>query len=197
MRAGLFWGLATFATGDIVYRVIHHFLPVAEAAPEVLAKLLTGPLDVVLFNFVLVGFLEELVFRRNLFRPMRNWLERRGLSPRAVFWTAALASSLIFSYVHYIDFGALLASWGIGGTVPGGGGAYVWSWATFSARAAAGAVLAYQYWRSGMLLVPIVAHFASNTMEGLGYRWGVEAFLLMAAGAVLLSLLGRRAPKPA
>jgi hypothetical protein len=34
-------------------------------------------------------------------------------------------------------------------------------------------------------------------MEGLGYRWGVEAFLLMAAGAVLLSLLGRRAPKPA
>lgn len=191
LRAGLFWGLATFATGDLVYRVIHWFAPVAEAAPEVLAKVLTGPLDVVLFNFVLVGFLEELVFRRNLFRPMRQWLEKRRLSPRAVFWTAALASSLIFSYVHYIDFGALLASWGIGGTVPGGGGAYVWSWATFSARAAAGALLAWQYWRSGLLLVPVIAHFASNTLEGLGYRWGVETFLLMAAATLLLALSGR------
>lgn len=191
LRAGLFWGLATFATGDLVYRVIHFFAPVAESAPEVLAKVLTGPLDVVLFNFVLVGFLEELVFRRNLFRPMRQWLEKRGLSPRAVFWSAALASSLIFSYVHYIDFGALLASWGIGGTVPGGGGAYVWSWATFSARAAAGALLAWQYWRSGLLLVPVIAHFASNTLEGLGYRWGVETFLLMAAATVLLALTGR------
>ncbi|MDX6769689.1 MAG: CPBP family intramembrane glutamic endopeptidase [Elusimicrobiota bacterium] len=198
MKAGLLWGLVTYAVGDLAYRVVGLVAPApaTEAAPEILAKVLTGPLDLVLFNFVIVGLLEEFVFRRNLFKPMRNWLEKRRLSPRAVFWTAALASSLIFSYVHYIDFGALLADLGIGGgnAVPGAAGAYDWAWTSFTARAAAGVVLAYQYWRSGLLLVPIVAHFASNTMEGLGLRWGVEAFLLMAAGALLLQLVGRSAP---
>lgn len=195
-KIGVLWGLVTFTVGDLTYRAVHFFSPVAEAAPDILAKVLTGPLDIVLFNFVIVGFLEEFVFRRNLFKPMRDWLEKRRLSPRAVFWTAALASSLIFSYVHYIDFGALLAKIGIGaGGAAGAVGAYDWAWASFAARTTAGMVLAYQYWRSGLLLVPIVAHFASNTMEGLGLRWGVEAFLLMAAGVLLLQLVGRK-PKP-
>ncbi len=198
LKSGLLWGLITYAVGDLAYRAVGLVFPApaTEAAPEVLVKLLTGPLDIVLFNFVIVGLLEEFVFRRNLFRPMRNWLEKRRLSPRAVFWSAALASSLIFSYVHYIDFGALLANLGIGGggAVPGASGSYDWAWTSFMARVAAGAVLAFQYWRSGLLLIPIVAHFASNTMEGLGLRWGVEAFLLMAAGALLLQLVGR-APK--
>lgn len=189
LQAGLLWGLVTFATGDITYRLVSLVAPIAESAPDILAKVLTGPLDIVIFNFIIVGFLEEFVFRRNLFKPIRERLEKRGLSPRAVFWAAAVVSSLIFSYAHYIDFGALLARFGIGaGGAAAAAGSYVWSWASFSARATAGAVLAYQYWRSRMLLVPIVAHFASNTMEGLGLRWGWEAFLLMAAGALLLSL---------
>lgn len=199
LKSGLLWGLITYAVGDLAYRVVGLAFPAPanEAAPEILVKVLTGPLDIVLFNFILVGLLEEFVFRRNLFRPMRNWLEKRRLSPRAVFWSAALASSLIFSYVHYIDFGALLANLGIGGgeAVPGAAGAYDWAWTTFMARAAAGVVLAFQYWRSGLLLIPIVAHFASNTMEGLGLRWGVEAFLLMAVGALLLQLVGRSPAK--
>lgn len=199
LKSGLLWGLVTYAVGDLAYRAVQLLEGAsgAEAAPGILVKVLTGPLDLLLFNFVIVGFLEEFVFRRNLFKPMREWIEKRGLSPRAVFWTAALGSSLIFSYVHYIDFAGLLAKIGIGlGGAAGVAGSYDWAWASFIARAASGVVLAYQYWRSGLLLVPIVAHFAANTMEGLGLRWGPEAFLLMAAGALLLQLLGR-SPKAA
>lgn len=48
---------------------------------------------------------------------------------------------------------------------------------------------------SGLLMIPIVAHFWANSMEGLGLRWGLPAFLALAAGALLLSFVFR--PKDA
>jgi hypothetical protein len=107
---------------------------------------------------------------------------------------------LIFSGVHYIDWGALLAHIGIG--TPGaaaavGAGAYAFTWAGFVSRAALGVVMAGLYRWSGILLVPIAAHFWADTMEGLGLRWGFPAFLALAAGALILSFLFRpKAPKP-
>lgn len=193
LKSGLLWGLVTYAVGDLAYRAAGVLAPPEASLPGILVKVLTGPLDIVLFNFVLVGFLEEFVFRRNLFRPLRQWLETRRLSPRAVFWAAGLLSSLIFSFAHYIDFTPLLAQLGLvdGAVAADAAGAYDWGLASFVARVAAGLALAYQYWRSGVLLIPITAHFAANTMEGLGLRWGVEAFLLVAVGALLLQLARR------
>jgi membrane protease YdiL (CAAX protease family) len=69
------------------------------------------------------------------------------------------------------------------------GGAYAFSWGGFVARSVLGVVLAWIYKRSGLLLIPIVAHFWANSMEGLGLRWGIEAFAALAAGAMLISLI--------
>ena len=67
----------------------------------------------------------------------------------------------------------------------------------FVARSVLGVVLAWMYKRSGLLMIPIVAHFWANSMEGLGLRWGLPAFLALAAGALLVSLVFRpKAAKP-
>jgi len=50
------------------------------------------------------------------------------------------------------------------------------------------------YKRSGFLMIPIVAHFWADTMEGLGLRWGLPAFFALAAGALLLSFLFKAKP---
>ena len=57
------------------------------------------------------------------------------------------------------------------------------------ARSVLGVLLAWMYKRSGFLMIPIVAHFWADTMEGLGLRWGLPAFFALAAGALLVSFL--------
>jgi len=184
--AGL-WGLILYALGDLSWWAVHAFAGGVEPAPAALAKLLTSPVDLVLYNFLLVGFLEEYVFRRNLFKPLRDRLAKWGASPRAAFWTAAVASALIFSGAHYVDYGSLLAKFGLGAATAssGLGGAYAFTWAGFTARAVLGVALAWLYSASGFLLLPILAHAAADTFEGLGLRWGVVPFLALAAGVLL------------
>ena len=75
---------------------------------------------------------------------------------------------------------------------------YTWfctRFAAFYGLIQQGVVLAGLYRWSGILLVPIAAHFWADTMEGLGLRWGFPAFLALAAGALILSFLFR--PKTA
>ncbi|MCM2304903.1 MAG: CPBP family intramembrane metalloprotease, partial [Elusimicrobia bacterium] len=199
LSAGLVWGLIVYALGDLVFWGVNAIAPGAEPAPDILAKMLTSGVDLVLYNFVIVGLLEEYVFRRGLFKMMNDWLEKRGLTLGKAFWLAAIGSALIFSGVHYIDWGSLLAMFGIGdaASAAGMGGAYAFTWAGFAARSVLGVLLAWMYKRSGFLAVPIVAHFWADTMEGLGLRWGMPAFLVLAAGALIASLLFRpKALKP-
>ncbi len=200
LSAGLLWGLVIYAFGDLIYWAINSFMPQAnEPAPEILAKMLTGGVDLVLYNFVIVALLEEYVFRRGLYKTMNDKLDKWGMSVKKAFWTAAIVSGLIFSGVHYIDWGAALAWLGLAdaATAAGMGGAYAFTWASFTARAALGVVFAWMYKRSGFLMIPIVAHFWANTMEGLGLRWGLPAFYALAAGALILSFLMRpKAAKP-
>jgi membrane protease YdiL (CAAX protease family) len=189
---GLLWALVTYAAGDLTYWAFQLVSPGAEPAPASLVKSLTGPLDTVLYTFVIVGLLEEFVFRRGVFKPLLARLEKFKLSPRAALGWALVLSSLFFSWAHYVDWGAIMIKLGFMDPASSGlAGTYAWSWAGFMARAVCGVVLAYQYWRSGLLMVPIVAHFAANTMEGLGLRWGFEAFLAMAAALLAVQFLGK------
>ncbi len=196
ISSGLVWGLAVYSIGDLSYWAVNYFLPGSEPAPAILAKMLTSGLDLVLFNFVLVGLIEEYVFRRGLYKSILNRLEKWKIPATKAFWLAAISSGLIFSGVHYIDWGAMLAHIGIGsGSAAAVAGAYAFSWAGFISRAVLGVVLAGLYRWSGILLVPIAAHFWADTMEGLGLRWGFPAFLALAAGALILSFLFRPKPK--
>lgn len=199
LSSGLVWGLAVYAIGDLTYWAVNFFLPGSEPAPAILAQMLTSGLDLVLFNFVLVGLIEEYVFRRGLYKSILNRLEKWHIPATKAFWLAAISSGLIFSAVHYINWAALLALIGLASPVAAGAvaGVYAFTWAGFLARAVLGVVLAGLYRWSGVLLVPIAAHFWADTMEGLGLRWGFPAFLALAAGALILSFLFRpKAPKP-
>jgi len=194
LSAGLVWGLVVYAIGDLTFWAINAIAPGAEPAPGILAKMLTAGVDLVLYNFVIVGLLEEYVFRRGLFKWMNDWLDKKGLKPGKAFWTAAIASGLIFSGVHYIDWGAIMAMIGMGDPAASSGlaaGAYAFTWAGFVARSVLGVVLAWMYKRSGLLLIPIVAHFWADSMEGLGLAFGLPVFLALAAGALVLSFVFR------
>ncbi len=197
LSAGLVWGLVVYAIGDLTFWAVNALAPGHEPAPAILAKMLTSGVDLVLYNFVIVGLLEEYVFRRGLFKMLNDKLEKWGLTLGKAFWIAAIGSALIFSGVHYIDWGAILAKLGMGGPAASSGlaGAYDFTWAGFAARSVLGVVLAWMYKRSGLLLIPIVAHFWADSMEGLGLRWGLPAFLALAAGALVLSFLFRPKPK--
>lgn len=191
LSAGLVWGLVVYAIGDLTFWGINAIAPGAEPAPGILAKMLTAGVDLVLYNFVIVGLLEEYVFRRGVFKWMNDWLDKRGLKPGKAFWTAAIASALIFSGVHYIDWGQVMGWFGLGDATAssGLGGAYAFTWAGFVARSVLGVVLAWMYKRSGLLLIPIVAHFWADSMEGLGLAFGLPVFLALAAGALALSFV--------
>lgn len=184
------WGLVTYVVGDLIYWAVQAFEHAAEPAPAILAQLLSAPVDLVLYNFIIVGILEEFVFRRNLFKPMAAWLGRHGLTAKRAFWVAAVLSALIFSGAHYIDYGALLAKAGLadGAAASGLGGAYAFSWAGFLTRAALGVLLAWLYAASGTLLLPILAHFFADSLEGLGLRFGFGSFLAMGAAVLLAQL---------
>lgn len=199
LSAGLVWGLIVYALGDLTFWGVNALAPGHEPVPGILAKMLTSGVDLVLYNFVIVGLLEEYVFRRGLFKMMNDKLEKWGLSLGKAFWLAAIGSALIFSGVHYVDWGGIMAKIGMGDPASSSGlaGAYAFSWAGFVSRSVLGVLLAWMYKRSGLLLIPIVAHFWADSMEGLGLRWGMPAFLAMAAGALVLSyFFGRKAAKP-
>lgn len=191
LSAGLVWGLVVYAIGDLTFWGVNAISPGHEPAPAILAKMLTAGVDLVLYNFVIVGLLEEYVFRRGVFKWMNDWLDKKGLKPGKAFWAAALASALIFSGVHYIDWGAMMGWFGLGDATAssGLGGAYAFTWAGFMARSVLGVVLAWIYKRSGLLLIPIVAHFWADSMEGLGLAFGLTVFLALAAGALALSFV--------
>lgn len=196
---GLMWGLVTYVVGDMTYWGAHLLDATSEPAPEILKRMLSMPLDIVLYNFVIVAALEEWVFRKGLFKPMVERVKKWGWPSKAWFWPAAIASSIIFSLAHFIDWSALLAHIGIGGgEVAAGitGGAYAWSWGGFLARVTAGMVMAFAYARSGILLVAMVAHFTSNSLESVGMRWGLIPYLAVAAAIMLLQAFRSRAAKP-
>lgn len=199
VSAGLLWGMIVYAVGDLTFWAVNAIAPGAEPAPDILAKMLTAGVDLVLYNFVIVGLLEEYIFRRGLFKMMNERLEKWGLTLGKAFWLAAIGSALIFSGVHYIDWGSLLAQFGVGdaASAAGMGGAYAFTWAGFVARSVLGVLLAWMYKRSGFLLIPIVAHFWADSMEGLGLAWGFPVFLALGAFALVASFVMKgRTPKP-
>lgn len=199
LSAGLLWGMIVYAVGDLTFWAVNAIAPGAEPAPDILAKMLTSGVDLVLYNFVIVGLLEEYIFRRGLFKMMNERLEKWGLTLGKAFWLAAVGSALIFSGVHYIDWGSLLARFGVGdaASAAGMGGAYAFTWAGFVARSVLGVLLAWMYKRSGFLLIPIVAHFWADSMEGLGLAWGFPVFLALGAFALVASFVMKgRTPKP-
>ncbi|MFI5347813.1 MAG: CPBP family intramembrane glutamic endopeptidase, partial [Elusimicrobiota bacterium] len=189
MKLAALWGMILYALGDLSFSGVHALTGGAEPTPGVLVQMLSLPVDLVLANFLLVGFLEEFVFRRGLFKPILNRLKNWKLNNPKAFWTAAVVSGLIFSYAHYIDFAALLAHVGVG-SAPVASGMYAFSLGGFLARAILGVALAWLYAASGTLLLPILAHFLADSYEGLGLHLGFVPFLAMAAVAVLLQLQG-------
>lgn len=195
LAAGVFWGLIAYAFNDMTYWAVQFISPMTEPAPEILKRLLSMPLDVIAFNFMIVVLLEEWVFRRGIFKPMGERVRKWKLPARWWFWPAAIASSVIFSLAHFVDFGSILAALGI--TSAGSAafaGTYAWSWAGFAARVSAGMILAFLYARSGLLLIPMIAHFVSNALESVGLRFGFPVFLLTAA-ALLASYIWSTRPK--
>jgi hypothetical protein len=182
------WGTILYATGDLVYAAIHFFTGGTEPTPPALAQMLTSPIDLVLYNFLLVGFLEEFVFRRGLFKAVYGRFKKWGLTSGRLFWSAAILSGLLFSGAHYIDFGAIMAKFGMADatTASGLGGMYAFTLGGFTARAALGVVLAWLYAESGTLFLPILAHFAADSLEGLGLHLGFVPFLAMIAGALAI-----------
>lgn len=198
ISAALVWSLVVYAVGDLSYWAINAVAPASEPAPALLAKMLGGGVDLILYNFIIVGMLEEYVFRRGLFKMMNEKLEKWGLTVKKAFWIAAIGSGLIFSGVHHIDWSSVMAWFGMGDATnaSGLGGAYAFTWAGFVTRAFLGVVFAWIYKRSGLILIPILAHTFADSMEGLGMRWGFHAFLALAAGCLVASWLLGRTPKP-
>ena len=188
LKLASLWGLVTYAVGDVFFSVVHAMEGGGvEPTPAILVQVLSAPMDMVLFNFLLVGFLEEYVFRRGFFKPFVSRLEKWGLNGRKVFWIAAVASSLIFSLAHYVDFGALLAKLGVGAVGANGlSVTYQFSLAGFLTRVALGMLLAWLYAASGTIFLPILAHFFADSLEGLGLRFGFIPFLAMAAAVLLV-----------
>jgi membrane protease YdiL (CAAX protease family) len=182
---------------EAAFRAVHFLVPQTEPTPEILRRMLLMPADVILFNFVIVAALEEWVFRKGVFKPMVEKIKKWGAPSKWWFWPAAIASALIFSGAHYVDWGAMLAHLGIGsGNAALGSslaGAYAFTWASFAARAVGGVLLAWLYASSGSLLLPMIAHFGSNTLEALGMRFGLWPFLCTIA--VVLAAQKLRAAK--
>ena len=196
LSLGLFWAIPTYLLMGGVFTAVHRVLPQTEPTPEILRRMLLAPVDVLIYNFMIVAALEEWIFRRGVFKAIQERLEKWKPS-RRWFLPAAIASSLIFSGAHYIDWNAMLLRLGLGNAELGSAlaGAYAFTWASFLARAAGGMILAFLYASSGVLLVPMIAHFGSNFLESLGMRWGLAASLSAAAALVTLHLIAARPRK--
>jgi membrane protease YdiL (CAAX protease family) len=190
------WGTILYAVGDLVYGGLHLAAGGTEPTPAVLVQMLSSPADLVLYNFLIVGFLEEYVFRRGMFKSIFGRLQKWGLTGGRLFWAAAVASGLIFSYAHYVDFGALLAKIGIGDNSSVSTGMYAFTLGGFASRAVLGVILAWLYAASGTLILPILAHFCADSLEGLGLHFGFVPFLAMVAGGLLVQRVWKKSPRP-
>ncbi len=196
--ASLFWGVVGYVANDSSYWSVHLIIPQVEPVPEILKRMLLLPPDVLLYcYYAVVGPLEEWVFRGVVFKALSTKLAKWGYSPQAVFWSAAVISSLAFSLAHYVDWCAPLIKMGLVDSSFGGAamaGAYAFTWAGFAARFVSGMMMAFLYARSGMLIVPIIAHATEDMLESIGLRWGLPTFLTAVAVVMALQIFSPRSP---
>jgi membrane protease YdiL (CAAX protease family) len=184
---GMLWGIAVYLASYLSYHAAHWASPADEIVPAMLKQTLLMPFDMLLYIFLIGAALEELIFRKGLFKALRR---------RVPFWPAALLSAAIFSGFHFIDFGVVLRVLGINASrlIQSVMMVYGFSWAGFIGRTAAGLLLVLLYDQAGILLLPIIAHFTSNLLEAVGLRWGLPWFLAAVCGIFALQLLERRNP---
>lgn len=182
---GMIWGIAVYLVSYVTYHAAQLVWPVEEVVPPLLKQTLLMPLDMLVYVFLIGAALEELIFRKGLFK---------ALLARLPFWPAALLSAAIFSGFHFIDFSAVLRFLGVNASrlIESLLMVYGFSMAGFLGRVAAGLMLAWLYHRSGLLLVGIVAHFTSNLLEAVGLRWGLPWMLGAVCAIFALRLLERR-----
>lgn len=194
VSSGLLWGVGVYLASYLSYYAVHWFLPAGETVPPLLKQTLLMPLDMLVYIFLIGAGLEELIFRKGLFKAIERRVESKD--PARRFWAAALLSAAVFSGFHFIDFGAVLGFLGINASrlIRSMMMVYGFSWAGFTARLTAGLVLAALYEQAGILLVPIIAHFTSNLLEAVGLRWGLPWFLAAVAGIFALQLLDSQRP---
>lgn len=178
------WGVGIYLSSYLTYYAAYLVWPVEEIVPPLLKQTLLMPLDMLVYVFLIGAALEELIFRKGLFK---------ALLARLPFWPAAALSAAIFSGFHFIDFSAVLRFLGVNASrlIESLLMVYGFSLAGFLGRVAAGLVLALLYHRAGVLLVPIVAHFTSNLLEAVGLRWGLPWMLGVVCGLFAVRLLAR------
>jgi membrane protease YdiL (CAAX protease family) len=197
LAAAMLWGIAIYLASYLTYYAAFLFFPAGESVPPLLKQTLLMPLDMLVYIFMIGAALEELIFRKGLFKALFNRIESKN--PRLKFWSAALLSAVVFSGFHFIDFSVVLRFLGINASrlIQSMMMVYGFSWAGFMGRTAAGLLLAALYDRAGILLVPIVAHFTSNMLEAVGLRWGLPWFLAAVAVIFALQLLDDRGARAA
>jgi membrane protease YdiL (CAAX protease family) len=192
---GMLWGIGVYLVSYLSYSAAYCLFPVEETVPAVLKQTLLMPLDMLVYLFLTGAALEELIFRKGLFKALFDRIESKDAGLR--FWLAAAVSAVVFSGFHFIDFGVALRFLGINVSrlIQSLMMVYGFSWAGFTGRVAAGLLLALLYDRAGILLIPIIAHFTSNLLEAVGLRWGLPWFLAAAACIFALQLLDDRGGK--
>jgi membrane protease YdiL (CAAX protease family) len=183
---GFLWGIGVYLAGYLTYYAVAWISPAGETVPAALKQVLLMPFDVLVYVFLIGAALEELIFRFGLFGALAKYLGDDDFGPR--FWAAALGSAVVFSAFHFVDLSALVRFLGLNVSklVQSLMVVYGFSWPGFLGRVAAGVVLAFLYRRSGVLLIPVVAHFTSNLLEAVGLRWGLPWFLAAIVGIFAL-----------
>lgn len=187
LAAAPLWGVGIYLSSYLTYYAAYLLWPVEEVVPALLKQTLLMPLDMLVYVFLIGAALEELIFRKGLFKAI---FKRAG----SRFWPAAALSAGIFSGFHFIDFSAVLRFLGVNASrlIESLLMVYGFSLAGFAGRVTAGLVLALLYHRAGVLLVPILAHFTSNLLEAVGLRWGLPWMLAAVGGIFALELFARR-----
>lgn len=190
--AGMLWGIGIYLASYLTYHAAYWVFPEGETVPAMLKQTLLMPFDMLLYVFLIGAALEEVIFRKGLFKAIFNRVAPDNASLR--FWLAAVISAVVFSGFHFIDFSVVLRFLGVNASklIQSMMMVYGFSWAGFLGRVAAGLLLAALYRRAGILLIPIIAHFTSNLLEAVGLRWGLSWFLAAVCGIFALQLLERR-----
>ncbi len=180
------WGVAIYLASYLSYYAVYAIAPVQESVPPMLKQTLLMPFDMLVYIFLIGAALEEVIFRKGLFK---------ALKPAVGVRRAAAISAVVFSAFHFIDFSVVLSFLGVNASrlIKSMMMVYGFSWAGFTGRVAAGLLLAALYEQAGVLLIPILAHFTSNLIEAVGLRWGLGWFLAAVAAIFALQVLDRRA----
>lgn len=188
----MLWGIGIYLTSYLTYYAAYWFFPEGETVPAMLKQTLLMPFDMLLYVFMIGAALEEVIFRKGLFKAIFNRLSSHDADRR--FWVAAVVSAVVFSGFHFIDFSVVLRFLGVNASklIQSMMMVYGFSWAGFMGRVAAGLLLAALYRRAGILLIPIIAHFTSNLLEAVGLRWGLPWFLAAVVAIFALQLSERR-----